>query len=62
MLRVEVTTNGVEISLSRGDVTLVGVSALLLVVLLIGAGWQIAGVALTLSVTAAAAVAAAQRA
>jgi hypothetical protein len=50
-----------EFSCSRGDATLLGVSALLLVVLLIGAGWQIAAAALGLSMAGAAGVVAAQR-
>jgi hypothetical protein len=61
-LRVEVTENGVEVRLSRRDVGLLTLSALLLAFLLIGAGWEVASIALGLSVAGAGAIANAPRA
>jgi hypothetical protein len=61
LLRVEITGNGIEIWLSRSDLALLAVSAVVLGVLLSVAGWQVAAGALGLSVVGAGIIGAAQR-
>lgn len=62
MLRAEITPNGIEVRLSRADVVLLGLSAVLFVILLVAAGWLVAAVALVLSAVGAGAVAIVQAA
>jgi uncharacterized protein YabE (DUF348 family) len=61
MLRAEVADNAIEIRLSRSDLALLIVSALMLGVLLMLASWQVALVALGVSIAGTAVVDTAQR-
>jgi uncharacterized protein YabE (DUF348 family) len=61
MFRAEVTDNAIEIRLSRSDLALLVVSALMLGVLLMLASWQVALVALGVSIAGTAVVDTAQR-
>lgn len=61
MLRAEITGNAIEIWLSRSDLALLAVSAVMLGVLLSVAGWQVAAAALGLSIVGAGIIGAAQR-
>jgi uncharacterized protein YabE (DUF348 family) len=61
MLRAEVADNAIEIRLSRSDLALLIVSALMLGVLLMLASWQVALVALGVSIAGTAVVGTAQR-
>jgi hypothetical protein len=62
MMKAEVTGNAIEFSFSAGEALLLGISALFVVVLTVLAGWQVAFVALGLSLFGAGAVDAVQRA
>ena len=62
MMKAEVTGNAIEVSVSAGEAVLLGISILLVVVLTVLAGWQVAFVALALSLLGAGAVDAVQQA
>ena len=56
MMKAEPTGNAIEFVLSRSEALLLGISALLVVVLTVLAGWQVAFVALGLSLLGAGAI------
>jgi hypothetical protein len=60
-MRAEVIGNAIEIVISRGDVALLALSALMLAMLFVLGGWQIAITALGLSVAGAGVIGAVQR-
>lgn len=62
MMKAEVTANAIEFEISRSEALLLGLSALFVVALTVLAGWEVAFVALGLSLLGAAAVDMAQRA
>lgn len=61
-MRAEVSTTAVEFRVSQGEALLLALSVILVAALVIAAGWQVAFVALGLSLLGAAAVDAIQRA
>lgn len=62
MMKAEVTGNAIEVSVSSGEAVLLGISTVLVVILTVLAGWQVAFVALGLSLLGAAGVDAVQQA
>ena len=62
MMKAEVTGTAIEVSVSASEAVLLGISALFVIVLTVVAGWQVAFVALALSLLGAGAVDAVQRA
>ena len=60
-MRAGVTGNAIEICISRSDVALLALSALILCVLLALGGWQVATIALGLSIAGAGIIGAVQQ-
>lgn len=56
MMKAEVTGNAIELSFSRSEALLLGISVVLVAVLTVLAGWQVAFVAFGLSLLGAVAV------
>jgi hypothetical protein len=60
-MRAEVIGNAIEIRISRGDVALLALSALMLAMVFVLGGWHVAITALGLSVAGAGVIGAVQR-